>query len=364
MINELESKSRSGIHSMSMFGTATYRFCLCGGGAQTHVIGAWLSSQNYEVSILTRKPFRWNKNYIVKTSDGPIEASIQTISDNPSLVIPNADIILLTVPGDANREELEKIKPYVKPGSYVGGCFCSSGFFFDALHLFESNIKLWGFQRVPFIARIEEYGQIAVLKSSRPQMKIAIEYATSEEKEQFRQIIQKCFKCETMLLNNYLEASITNSNPILHTARLYTMFSKLEQSNVFDHNILFYEEWTDEASNLLIQMDKELFSLLTFLPVAPNYLTPLLEYYESTDSKSLTKKISSIEGFKGITSPMKQLGDVWIPNFSSRYFTEDFGLGLFNIYKLAMEYGVDVPNIKKVLNWGLSVIKTSASNQK
>lgn len=142
------------------------------------------------------------------------------------------------------------------------------------------------------------------------------------------------------------------------------MFSKLEQSNVFDHNILFYEEWTDEASNLLIQMDKELFSLLTFLPVAPNYLTPLLEYYESTDSKSLTKKISSIEGFKGITSPMKQLGDVWIPNFSSRYFTEDFGLGLFNIYKLAMEYGVDVPNIKKVLNWGLSVIKTSASNQK
>lgn len=337
--------------------TKEYSFCLCGGGAQTHIIGAWLSSQNYKVSILTRKPSLWDNNYTVQTPRGVIKASIQSISDNPAQVIPDADIILLTVPGDANRAELKKISPYIKPGAYVGGCFCSSGFFFEAMHQLGADVNLWGFQRVPFIARVEEYGRYAVLKSFRPQMKIAVERAAPEEKERFRQVIQECFNCETILLNNYLEASITNSNPILHTARLYTMFSDWEPSKVFDHNILFYEEWTDEASDLLIRMDNELFLLLTYLPVASDYLTPLLEYYESTDSESLTRKISSIEGFKGITSPMKLVARGWVPDFSCRYFTEDFGFGLSYINKLAREYGVAVPNIERVLNWGLSVIK-------
>lgn len=326
--------------------------CLCGGGAQSHVIGAWLSSKGVSVSILTRQPNKWIKSYKVQTPNGEIYANIAKISNSPAQVIPDSKIILLTVPGYANRDEINKIKPYLNPGSYVGSVFCSSGFFFEALKLLPENIHLWGFQRVPYIARVTEYGHNARLQSFRLQFKIAVERASTYEKEFLRQWIAQNLGSETILLNNHLEASITNSNPILHTARLYSMFKDWSPGKFYSHHILFYEEWTEEAAELLIRMDGELFDILAHLPVSPNYITPLLEYYESHDAKSLAKKISSITGFKGITSPMKQMEGGWIPDFASRYFTEDFGYSLSYIHRLAMENGVAVPNISEVLDWG------------
>lgn len=328
------------------------KICLCGGGAQTHVIAAWLSDRGCKTFILTRHPEQWSTEYEISTPNGPCKARIESISADPADVVPQADIVLLTVPGLANHSELEKIKPYLKTGSYVGGVFCSSGFFFEALKVLQENVKLWGFQRVPFIARVENYGHKAKLLSDRPQLKIAVERATDFEKEKFREWVQGAFGIETVLLSNYLEASITNSNPILHTARLYSMFSDWNPSKIYSHNILFYEEWTEAAAELLIKMDNELFNVLGHLPVTAGYLTPLLEYYESFDAKSLAKKISSIAGFKGIESPMIKTEKGWIPDFSSRYFTEDFGISLNIIHELAVGEKVPVPCIEKALKWG------------
>lgn len=160
------------------------------------------------------------------------------------------------------------------------------------------------------------------------------------------------FECMTNLMNNYLEASITNSNPILHTARLYTMFHDWSDSTRSDHNFLFYEEWTEEAAELLLKMDEELFKLLEKLPVIKGYLIPLKKYYESKDALSLKNKLSSISGFKGIASPMIKDEKGWKPDFSNRYFTEDFGYSLRHIWELGKKYNVDMPNIDMVYNWG------------
>ena len=48
---------------------------------------------------------------------------------------------------------------------------------------------------------------------------------------------------------------------------------------------------------------------------------------------------------------MVQTEEEWIPDFQSRYFTEDFPYGLHYIWKLANEKGVPVPNIDKVYEW-------------
>jgi hypothetical protein len=103
-------------------------------------------------------------------------------------------------------------------------------------------------------------------------------------------------------------------------------------------------------------MDEEFFRLLDVLPVSKGYLPRILDYYESHDAASLAAKLSSIQGFKGITSPMKETSEGWIPDFSSRYFTEDFPHGLRHIWQLAHEHGIDVPHIDKVYQWGNGVI--------
>ncbi|EJW90204.1 protein containing Opine dehydrogenase domain protein [gut metagenome] len=101
-------------------------------------------------------------------------------------------------------------------------------------------------------------------------------------------------------------------------------------------------------------MDAEFMQLLQVLPVTPGAIPSLLDYYESHDAASLTRKISSIPAFAPILSPMKEVEGGWIPDFSSRYFTEDFPYGLHYIWQLAKEKGIATPTIDKVYAWGIA----------
>ncbi len=337
--------------------------CICGGGSLGHVVAGFLAATqpSLSVNILTGRPHQWGKALDIHTPEGSmLQGSLHVVSADAAEVIPQADVVLLCLPGFAIRPELERIAPWLKQNCYVGGIFCSTGFFFEAQEVLPAHVHLWGFQRVPFIARTREYGHSANLLGYKDCLKIAVERAKEAEKEDFRQWVEHCFGKPTELLGNYLEASLTNSNPLLHTSRLYTMFSRWQPGVTYPRMIKFYEEWTVEAAQLYIEMDKELFQLLKVLPVSSSFLTPALEYYESTDAPSLCRKISSIAGFQGITSPMTELASgQWVPDFQSRYFTEDFGLSLRYIWQLCREHGIDAPYINKVYAWGAHHISTS-----
>lgn len=331
-------------------------FCICGGGSLGHVIAGYLGANtDVRVSMLTQRPQLWKNDIEVHTPEQTIiHGHIHTISSNPEDVIPQANIILLCLPGFAIKQQLQLIKPYVKSTTFVGSVFSSTGFFFNAMEILNEDVPLWGFQRVPFICRTREYGQSANLLGYKSNLNIAVE--RTDEKEDFRLLIEELFNTPVSLLNNFYEATLTNSNPLLHTSRLYTMFGASNEGRTFPRMILFYEEWTEEAAQLLIDMDEEFFRLLEVLPVKPNYLPRILEYYESHDARSLAQKLSSIQGFKGITSPMKQTAQGWIPDFASRYFTEDFPYGLHFIWQLAKEKGIATPKIDMVYQWGMSKI--------
>lgn len=333
--------------------------CICGGGSLGHVIAGWLSARNHaKVSILTGRPEKWNKEIFVNTPDGEIlKGQIDKISSKPEDVIPEADVVLLCLPGFMIAKQLQAIKSDLQTTTFVGSVFSSTGFFFEALNILGEKQPLWGFQRVPFISRVNEYGKSAHLLGYKHSHNIAIENVGNHKKVEFGIMLQDWFERPINILQNYYEASLTNSNPLLHTARLYTMFGGVNEGRVYDRMILFYEEWTEAAADLYIKMDDEFFRLLQVLPVSKGYLPPALEYYESHDAKSLAVKLGSIQGFKGITSPMKQVDDGWVPDFQSRYFTEDFPYGLKYIRQLAHENKIDCPTIDMVYEWGINKLK-------
>lgn len=332
---------------------------ICGGGSLGHVVAGWLSARNHAVvNILTGRPERWQHNIVVDTPDELIlNGSIAKISNKPEDVIPESDVVLLCLPGYMIAKQLEAIKHFLKPSTYVGSVFSSTGFFFESLNILGNEQPLWGFQRVPFISRVEEYGKSAHLLGYKISHNIAIENVSKNQKVEFAKMMQDWFERPINILQNYYEASLTNSNPLLHTSRLYTMFGGENEGKTFDRMIFFYEEWTEAAADLYIKMDEEFFRLLKVLPVSANYLPTVLDYYESHDAKSLAYKLGSIQGFKGITSPMKQVENGWVADFESRYFTEDFPYGLKYIWQLAHEKGISCPNIDMVYEWGMSKIK-------
>lgn len=331
------------------------KVCVCGGGSLAHVCAGVLSSQpEVEVNILTRKPEQWSHLLQVTDLYGKVyNGNLCIISNNPKEALEDCNIILLCLPGYAIESTLINIKPFIGD-AVVGTVVSSTGFFFAAHRVLGTDGRLFGFQRVPYIARTVEYGHSANLLGYKPQLAIAVENV--EDKEAFRQVVESLWITPVKLLGSYYEVSLTNSNPILHTARLYTMW-KDWNGETYDHNILFYKEWTREAAQMLIDMDTEFMQLLDVLPVTKGAIPSLLEYYESHDAESLCKKIASIPAFQDITSPMKETEGGWVPDFESRYFTEDFPYGLKPIWQLAHEKKISCPNIDKVYAWGISKIK-------
>ena len=332
------------------------KITICGGGSLGHVCAGVLSSHSdIEVRLLTNRPTRWGSRIVVTDMAGKeFVADIAKASSEAEEVVADADMVFICQPGFLIEGTLQQIKPWLKEDAVVGSIVASTGFFFQAHKILSDRVGLFAFQRTPFIARVEEYGHSARLLGYKSEVAIAVE--NIEERESFRKEVERLFITPTVLRANHFEVSLTNSNPILHTGRLYSMWHDWS-GEVYDHNILFYKEWTDEASQLLVDMDAEFMTVLERLPVTKGAIPPLLEYNESTDAASLTRKISSIAAFQTITSPMKEVEGGWVPDFASRYFTEDFPFGLKYIKDTAVECGVATPTIDKVLTWGLSKVE-------
>lgn len=332
------------------------KICICGGGNLGHVVAGFIAAQKkHEVCLLTRHPEQWSQDLIIEApAETTYSGHLNGLFSNAEQAVSDADIILLCLPGYAIRETLLQIKDYVQSDAAVGSVVSSTGFFFEAMQLLPASQPLFGFQRVPFISRIIEYGHKARLMGYKDSLNLAIE--RTEHPEQLRDTLADMLQTPIQLLGSYYEASLSNSNPLLHPSRLYTLWKDWHEGDIYPRVPFFYEEWTEETAQLYIQMDNELQSLLDLLPVQKGSIATVLDYYESTDAVSLAKKLRSIEAFKGILSPMKQVEGGYIPDFQSRYFTEDFPYGLAIVHRLAHEKGVPSPTIDMVYDWGTKML--------
>lgn len=319
--------------------------CICGGGALGLVVASVLANTHQlAVRMLTARPQEWSNSIEAVDNEGKVyKGTLDQLSSNPADVIPQSDVVLLCLPGFLIDETLRKIQPYISTQA-VGSIVSSTGFFFRAHEIFANNISLFGFQRVPFIARVLEYGHKAALLGYKKQLYMAIENLSIDFVHEW----SKWLQTPIAHLENYLEASLSNSNPLLHPARLYGMWHDWK-GETYDEQELFYAHWDEFSSEIYIAMDNEFQQLCHKLHV---HVQPVLEYYESTDTASLTRKLKSIEAFRSILAPMIQTKKGWQPDFQSRYFMEDFPCGLQLVKELAIKHNVKTPTIDKVLTWG------------
>lgn len=335
--------------------------CICGGGSLGHTIAGYVASkEDYNVSVLTRHPEKWSQAIDVTDLDGHrYHGELLCVTDNPA-VVSDTDIVLLCLPGYAITDVLNQIRPYLRNTTFVGSVVSSTGFFFMANQLLPADIPIFGFQRVPFIARTKEYGKSAYLLGYKPSLSVAIENTSNDKKRDFALLLERMFQVPVKLLGSHYEVSLTNSNPLLHTSRIYTLWKEWKPGIRYDSCPSFYADWTIEAAHYYIEMDREFQALLKLLPVAEGAIPNVLDYYESHDEQSLRDKLASIPAFKNIMAPM--IGnddDGYEPDFNSRYFTEDFPYGLYSIVKVAREMNFTTPVIDEVYGWGMEMIAQS-----
>jgi len=314
------------------------KITIIGFGNIAHALIAYIGSKaDVELSVLTSHPYM--SDNVVSVDDSQQKGTIRKISDNPEEIIPDSDMILFTVPSHVRRKVMEKLAPFVSEKTILGAFPGIGGFYDEVRDVIGEEVVVFASQRVPFIARIVEKGK-TVKATPKEMMQIAV----SKEASKVKEVLSYLLDMDIVLLNNFMEVNLTNSNPILHSARLYTLLDN--EDYPFQREILFYEEWDDRASEVLLAMDDEFMQLTNKLGL--KHIKSLKEHYDINTVEQLTEKMQSIEAFKGIVSPMVHNDGRYVLDTSSRYFQEDIGHDLSYILKVAEENGVNVPVLQKV----------------
>lgn len=338
------------------------RITVIGGGNIGTLMAAEMLHKGHEVTIYTSKPHLWKDEITVLTPSGEVlfNTKVYQVTDDMGKALDLAELIFITMPARTFKSLGEKIEPYIKPGQIIGFVPGSGGAEDAFYNIQQKGCIIFGFQRVHSIARVCKYGESVYMLGRKDELCIGA--IPSDKTYEISSIIEGLFDISCIRLPNYLCVTLTPSNPILHTARLYSMFRDYKSDTIYPRNFLFYEEWTDDASQMLIDCDDELQNLCSIIPLDLEKVISLKKHYDCDTVDTMTNKIRSIEAFKSLQSPMKKVSDGWVPDFDSRYFTSDFSYGLKIIKDIAGLFNVHTPNINTVWNWYETVNAKDAQN--
>lgn len=328
------------------------KITIVGAGNIGTQIACHCSEKGHDVIMYTSRPAEISNELFVVNEDNQIihKGVIKKATNSPREAFENSEVIFITMPATMMKENAAKIEPYAKKGMKIcivpgtGGGECA---FIGCL---EKGATVFGVQRVPSVARLVEYGRVTRAVGYRDEMFVAA--IPNSETNDCSSFIESILNIKTSSLPNYLNITLTPSNPILHTTRLKNLYGNYHEGVVYDSVPLFYEDWNNETSELLLKCDDEVQKICKALKQFDlSYVKSLRVHYESPTADAMTRKISSIKGFKGLTSPTKKVDGGYIPDFDSRYFTADFSYGLAILMQIAEFTGVDAPNMKETLEW-------------
>jgi opine dehydrogenase len=322
---------------------------IIGTGNLGHVLAGVISNNGYDVGVLSRSPEKWSKEILVTDSTNKeFKGEVEVITSIEKQV-PNYQHIILCVPGNVIEEIFYKIRDYLHPKVKIGIVFGSTGFFWIANKILGNNVNLYAFERVPYMSKIINYGSTAKITGYKTQHKIFF-HMNDDDKKLLIDFYQDILGIPVMEMNHYLDVSLSNSNPLLHTARLYGLLKNYTEETFFDNEILFYKGWTMDDSKLLVNMDIELGQILKNIGITSNNYKSSLDHYDSTNYEELTDKINSIPAFQEVKLPMiKSVGGLK-PNLNHRFFEEDIPYGLVIIKSISLLINIETPYIDMVLN--------------
>ena len=318
------------------------------------------AAKGHAVTIFSSKPDTICKRLTIVNPEGDLflTGDMACITDCAKDALCEADLVFVTVPAFAMNKYAEKIIPNLKKGTMICLVPGTGGAEFAFMDAVNRDCIVFGLQRVPSVARLVEYGKTVCASGYRDELfcaSIPSKYCGIAAKT-----ISDIFDMPCTPMPNYLNVTLTPSNPILHTTRLRTIFKDYYEGYVYPIVPLFYEEWNNESSELLLKCDNEVQNICNTLKQFDlSYVKSLKLHYESETAEQLTKKITSIKSFKGLKSPVIKVENGYIPDFSSRYFTADFPFGLSILVQLSNLLDLDCPYMQKTLDWYYSIVSKS-----
>eukprot|EP00756_Hemistasia_phaeocysticola_P000670 Hpha_TRINITY_DN10489_c0_g1::TRINITY_DN10489_c0_g1_i2::g.193307::m.193307 len=226
----------------------------------------------------------------------------------------------------------------------------------------NDGIVLAGMASLPYVCRAVEYGRKVMLYGLKERGGVATlpSWKVGEVAQAVSEIVgvKEVYRFPSFVVN-----TLTPTNPIMHTGRNYGLFGPYAKEKVYTRNPGFYDECDEVSGEWLSKLDAENQKIAAaadrLIPGSVGgQVLPLNKYMKWSYTDDITKWDTPRDCYRtnralaGLGGPMKKQSDgTFVPDYTSRYFTEDIPYGLLANKGLAELLGVPTPAINEVIAW-------------
>jgi hypothetical protein len=348
---------------------------ICGGGNAAHTLAGLLGSRP-DLSVNIYAPFqdeaeRWqiglkqNDGILVHAPGRDIVGRPVAVFRDPAQAVQGSEFILLALPAFAHEIILRQIEGYLSPDTWVGALPARAGFDLcvrDILKDRLSHINIFGFQTLPWACRIQEYGGRVSILGVKAQVDLAALPAKLAPV-----ISSRMGELLGVVLNpisNFLSLTLADTGQLIHPGIMYGLFHNWN-GQAYSEPSLFYQAVDEEVAAILQNMSQEVQALRSILEQAYPGLDltavrPVGEWLKRSyptsikDSSTLHSSFATNRSYTGLLAPMIESENGFVPDFQSRYLTEDMPYGLLVMRGIAELAGVAMPMVDEVVFWAQS----------
>jgi hypothetical protein len=348
---------------------------ICGGGNAAHTLAGLLGSRP-DLSIYIYAPYddeaeRWQAGLQqsggirVRTAERSLLGQPAAVYKDPHQAVAGSQLILLALPAYAHELVLRQIAEFISPGAWVGALPARGGFDLcarDALKERLGEITVFGFQTLPWACRIQEYGQQVSIFGTKAQVDVAI--WPSNNVLEIISILQEYVDVPLNPIGSFLSLTLADTGQLIHPGIMYGLFHAWD-GLAYEKRISFYQGVDQQVADTLEQMSQEVQILRSTLEQAHpgldlSAVRPLLQWlkrsYPDTieDQRTLQSSFVTNRSYRGLFAPMYEGNTGFVPDFQSRYLSEDVPYGLLVTRGIAELAGVSTPVLDKVISWAQS----------
>ena len=356
---------------------------ICGGGSSAHTLIPFLKDSEFEVSIYTSRPEKWNHTVELQYQDTEgnvletFSGDLKKASSNAAEIIPTADYIVFCMPVHKYRVGLREIAPYINKNKtvFVGTVYGQGGWnwMVDEIKKQYSldNIVTFAFGLIPWICRIVEYGKIGVTYGCK-----AANYATCYPKSYFKQIDEEFLenicnkwfhKGKVEQCDNFLSLTLSVDNQIIHTSRCFGLYKVCGETWKRKEDVpMFYKDYDDVSAKLLADLDDDYSKIRNEIikRYPQNDYKYMLDYlalerfsYQSQNTDIKESFVTSKTLVTIGTPVVPNENGLWEIERSHRFFMDDIYYGNCIAKWMAEQMSIEVPTIDAILHWAQIVRK-------
>ena len=364
---------------------------IVGGGNSTHVLSALASEAGHAVTILTRKPEKWNTAITCQNQDPgwlaaetrAITGTLTTITSDAAACIPSADVVILGgIPVHHYRSVLQQVCPHITKSGVLLGSLCAYGGFSwlcaEALGTAAATTCVFGTQSIPWTCGTLEYGKEGVVFGAKRHLHIAFDNESCAQTNANFQgkdvlnVIGAMLRIAVVERTDFLTCTLWPNNPLFHPTVLYGLFSDWDMKTPYkveDVPARIYADVTQRSADYIQKMDDEMQLIVAAVKTKypdwdkQNLCRPLRDclifhYAELIeDNTNIFTILRTNKGYaKHHITYTKVSEGMVIPKVDHKFFTTDLPFGLVIYKDIALELGVAVPVIDELILWNQKMV--------